>query len=136
MYNAMQMLFCVIKECLPYIQYIFVIIGVVVACVQLHYNTVAQQDRHSPCLVVHCPKGLDFINGLEVCNVGSCFATNINIKVYQLKRFLFFAYWKFYRKEQYAILSDEEEKNIEKIFKDSKDFCPNEVDRIKIPCRQ
>ena len=93
----MQSLISFIKENISFIEtvhYVIVFIGVVVACIQLNRNIRANQDKHSPILIVYSPKDADYIGKLEAKNVGNLPAYKIRIYVYRANKWFSFFYCK------------------------------------------
>jgi len=88
----MQGIICFFSNISPlteFIQHIFVIFGVFIACIQLHRNTIAHQSEHSPFLVFYVEDMADPINELQIKNVGNLLAENIHIDIY-IKQNCFF----------------------------------------------
>lgn len=69
------------KDLIEVLYFLVVIVGVVIAYIQLRANTKAQQALRSPLINIYCPKHADPINGLTIRNVGDIIATNITIFV-------------------------------------------------------
>jgi len=81
------------KDFTEFIYFLVVIVGVVIAYIQLRANTKAQQALRSPELYIYCPEGGDPINALLIKNEGDVMAIKVTIYVTE-KVSLFYRIWK------------------------------------------